>query len=428
MIQPRPLLAKDRCTRLFRICDNMHMPSLSHSPRILLIVSGGIAAYKAADLVRELRRGGAEVQVAMTVGAQRFVAPLTFQALSGYRVHTDLLDPAAEAAMGHIELARWADRVMVAPATADFLARLAQGRADDLPAALCLATRAPITVAPAMNHTMWEAAATQENMALLQQRGVACIGPEKGEQACGEYGAGRMSEPEVIAAAVLGNTKRVDQGPWAGRTVLITAGPTREPIDPVRYLTNRSSGRMGFALAAAAHEAGARVVLVSGPTSLATPPGVERVDVERAAEMYDAVLSRVDEADCFIAAAAVSDYRPRQEATEKLKKGVSTLSHLALEPAPDILRAVAGCSPRPFVVGFAAETEDVIAHARGKLTDKGLDLIAANRVGPGRGFETADNALEVLWPGGGVSLAQQPKRELARELLAVVAERAGFQD
>ncbi len=404
------------------------MSTPSPCPRILLIVTGGIAAYKAVDLVRELRRGGAEVQVAMTAGAQRFVAPLTFQALSGHRVRTELLDAAAEAGMGHIELARWADRVVVAPATADFLARLAQGRADDLPAALCLATRAPITVAPAMNNAMWEAAATQANTATLSRRGVALVGPEAGEQACGEYGEGRMSEPAAIAAAVLEpGTAPGGAGSWSGRTVLVTAGPTREPVDPVRYLTNRSSGRMGFAIAAAAREAGARTVLVTGPVELPTPPGVERVDIERADELYDAVLARADAADCLIAAAAVSDYRPRREAAEKVKKDREALT-LELEPAPDTLRAVAARSPRPFVVGFAAETEEVTAHARRKLVDKGLDMIAANRVGPGQGFGVEDNALEVLWADGGVSLPQQPKLELARALLRTVAERAGFQD
>ncbi len=404
------------------------MSTPSPFPRILLIVTGGIAAYKAVDLVRELRRGGAEVQVAMTAGAQRFVAPLTFQALSGHRVRTELLDAAAEAGMGHIELARWADRVVVAPATADFLARLAQGRADDLPAALCLATRAPITVAPAMNNAMWEAAATQANTATLSRRGVALVGPEAGEQACGEYGEGRMSEPAAIAAAVLEpGTAPGGAGSWSGRTVLVTAGPTREPVDPVRYLTNRSSGRMGFAIAAAAREAGARTVLVTGPVELPTPPGVERVDIERAEQLYDAVLARADAADCLIAAAAVSDYCPQREAAEKVKKDRGALT-LELEPAPDTLRAVAARSPRPFVVGFAAETEEVTAHARRKLVDKGLDMIAANRVGPGQGFGVEDNALEVLWADGGVSLPQQPKLDLARALLRTVAERAGFQD
>ena len=363
------------------------MSTPSPFPRILLIVTGGIAAYKAVDLVRELRRGGAEVQVAMTAGAQRFVAPLTFQALSGHRVRTELLDAAAEAGMGHIELARWADRVVVAPATADFLARLAQGRADDLPAALCLATRAPITVAPAMNNAMWEAAATQANTATLSRRGVALVGPEAGEQACGEYGEGRMSEPAAIAAAVLEpGTAPGGAGSWSGRTVLVT-----------------------------------------GPVELPTPPGVERVDIERAEQLYDAVLARADAADCLIAAAAVSDYCPQREAAEKVKKDRGALT-LELEPAPDTLRAVAARSPRPFVVGFAAETEEVTAHARRKLVDKGLDMIAANRVGPGQGFGVEDNALEVLWADGGVSLPQQPKLDLARALLRTVAERAGFQD
>ncbi len=396
--------------------------------RILLVVTGGVAAYKAAELVRELRRGGAEVQVTMTAAARTFVTPLTFQALSGRRVPTELLDAEAEASMGHIELARWADRVVIAPATADFIARLAHGLADDLPTTLCLATRAPIHVAPAMNNVMWEAQATQENLAILRRRGIVVIGPESGEQACGEHGPGRMSEPEAIAAALLGAPQASDNtalSGWRGRSLVITAGPTREPLDPVRYLTNRSSGRMGFALAEAAAAAGARVCLVTGPSALPTPAGVKRVDVERAAEMYDAVMQRLGDADCFIGAAAVSDYRPRQEAPEKIKKSGDRLE-LALETTPDTLRAVAAHSPRPFVVGFAAETCDVERHARQKLRDKGLDVIAANRVGPGEGFDTDDNALQVIWEGGATALSRQDKRSLARELLAVVAVRAGY--
>ena len=396
--------------------------------RILLVVTGGVAAYKSAELVRELRRGGAEVQVTMTAAARTFVTPLTFQALSGRRVPTELLDAEAEASMGHIELARWADRVVIAPATADFIARLAHGLADDLPTTLCLATRAPIHVAPAMNNVMWEAQATQENLAILRRRGIVVIGPESGEQACGEHGPGRMSEPEAIAAALLGAPQASDNtalSGWRGRSLVITAGPTREPLDPVRYLTNRSSGRMGFALAEAAAAAGARVCLVTGPSALPTPAGVKRVDVERAAEMYDAVMQRLGDADCFIGAAAVSDYRPRQEAPEKIKKSGDRLE-LALETTPDTLRAVAAHSPRPFVVGFAAETCDVERHARQKLRDKGLDVIAANRVGPGEGFDTDDNALQVIWEGGATALSRQDKRSLARELLAVVAVRAGY--
>lgn len=428
----------------------MHSEQIARLRRVLLIVTGGIAAYKSAQLVRELRQHGCEVQVAMTAGAQSFITPLTLQALSGYPVHTELLNPVAEAGMGHIELARWAETVLVAPATADFLARLAHGRADDLPAALCLATRAPIIVAPAMNSVMWEAAATQENMATLRRRGVSAIGPDSGEQACGETGEGRMVDPATIAVELLGANCRahppgtspsppggepgntsltgnsaaqvVERAALAGKTVLITAGPTREPLDPVRYLTNRSSGRMGFAIAQAAYCAGARVILIAGPCSLADPPGVERHDVERASDMHTAVMARLDEADIFIATAAVADYRPREEAHEKIKKGPKGFQ-LDLVPSPDILRDVAARSPRPFVVGFAAETHDVEAHARDKLVSKNLDMIAANRVGAGRAFDVEDNSLEVLWEGGGVSLAQQPKSDLGRALMKVIVER-----
>ena len=396
------------------------MNSQNAPRRILLIVTGGIAAYKSAELVRELRRNGFAVRVAMTAGAQRFVAPLTFQALSGERVHTDLLDPDAEAAMGHIELARWAETVVVAPASAGFLARLAHGLADDLPTTLCLATEAPILAAPAMNAVMWAAPATQDNVAVLLQRGVRMVGPEAGEQACGETGMGRMAEPSRIFAALTGEPE--PGGPLAGRHVVVTAGPTREPLDPVRYLTNRSSGKMGFAVAAAAREAGARVTLVAGPVNLPTPAGVERVDVEQAEEMHREVSSRLDGMDIFIGAAAVADYRPRHTETQKIKRDAEQTA-LDLVPAPDILRSVAAHEPRPFVVGFAAETERVAEYARAKLEAKGLDLIAANRVGPGVGFDADDNRLEVLWPGGGVALTQQPKESLARELIAVAAER-----
>ncbi|MCG5529789.1 bifunctional phosphopantothenoylcysteine decarboxylase/phosphopantothenate synthase [Halorhodospira halochloris] len=412
--------------------------------RVLLIVSGGIAAYKSAELVRELRGRGCDVRVAMTSGAQHFITPLTLQALSGNRVHTELLDAEAEAGMGHIELARWAEQVLVAPATADFLARLAQGRADDLPAALCLATRCPIAVAPAMNNAMWEAPATRDNIVILQRRGVTFIGPVSGDQACGESGMGRMCEAREIAAALLSSGKQAgaappsapasqddttdgafDYLPLAGKAVMVTAGPTREPLDPVRYLTNRSSGRMGFAIAQAAHSAGARVILIAGPCALPTPAGVERHDVERASDMYSAVMARIDEADIFIGCAAVCDYRPIDEAHEKIKKGAQGID-LALVPTPDILRDVASRSPRPFVVGFAAETHDVQSHARGKLLAKNLDMIAANQVGDGQAFDVDENSLELLWDGGGKSLPQQPKHELALALIKVIVERMGL--
>jgi phosphopantothenoylcysteine decarboxylase/phosphopantothenate--cysteine ligase len=390
--------------------------------RVLLGVTGGIAAYKAADLVRRLRERGAEVQVVMTAGAREFVTPLTFQALSGRPVRTDLWDASAEAAMGHIELARWAEQVLVAPASADFLARLAHGRADDLLATLCLATGAPIAVAPAMNRLMWVNAATQANVATLHARGIAILGPGEGEQACGETGPGRMLEPAEILAALW--PQRAGGGVLAGRKVLVTAGPTRERIDPVRFITNRSSGKMGYAVAEAAHAAGAEVILVSGPVGVPTPAGVRRVDVETAEQMMTAVDEHLPGTDVFIAAAAVSDYRPVQAAAEKIKKTSDSLV-LALSRTTDILATVAARTPRPFVVGFAAETQNVERNALAKLEGKRLDMIAANQVGDGLAFDCEDNALTVYWPGGRRELARAPKRRLADELVAVIAERCG---
>ena len=388
--------------------------------RILLGVTGGIAAYKSAELVRRLRDRGAEVQVVMTAGARQFVTPLTFQALSGRPVRTDLWDEAAEAAMGHIELARWADRVLIAPASADFLARLAHGLADDLLTTLCLATDAPLSVAPAMNRLMWANAATQANVAVLRSRGVTVLGPAEGDQACGETGPGRMLEPAEIldAFAPRGAGNRV----LAGLKVMITAGPTRERIDPVRFITNRSSGKMGFAVAEAAREAGAEVVLVSGPVNVATPPGVRRVDVETAEQMMNAVSEHVADTDIFIAAAAVSDYRPVQCASEKIKKTSDSLS-LTLSRTTDILATVAARAPRPFVVGFAAETQNVERNALAKLEGKRLDMIAANQVGDNLAFDCEDNALTVYWPGGKQDLGHAPKRQLAAALVSLIAER-----
>jgi phosphopantothenoylcysteine decarboxylase/phosphopantothenate--cysteine ligase len=385
---------------------------------ILLGVTGGIAAYKAPDLVRRLRRAGAEVRVVTTRAAEEFVTPLSLQAVSGHPVRREIFDTEAEAGMDHIALARWADAVLVAPATADFMARLAAGLGDDLLATLCLATKAPIALAPAMNHVMWQAPATRENAATLAQRGVHLFGPDEGEQACGESGPGRMMEPEALVArcAALFAT-----GALAGVRVLVTAGPTREPIDPVRFISNHSSGKMGFAVARACAEAGARVVLVAGPVSLPTPQGVERVDVERAADMAAAVEGRAF--DLFIGAAAVADYSPAQVADEKIKKHEAGLA-LALQRNPDILAAVAQRSPKPFTVGFAAETENLEANARDKLERKRLDLIAANWVGPEAegGFNRDANALTVLWPGGKSELPLQEKEALARALVALVAE------
>lgn len=387
--------------------------------RILLGVSGGIAAYKSPDLVRRLRERGAEVQVVMTAGAREFVTPLTFQAVSGRPVRTDLWDAAAEAAMGHIELARWAQLVMIAPASADFLAKLATGRADDLLSTMCLATEAPLAVAPAMNHVMWANAATRANIATLQQRGVHILGPAEGDQACGEVGTGRMLEPlELVdrAASLL-----VGGGLLYGRRVLITAGPTRERIDPVRFISNRSSGKMGFAVAQAAREAGAEVILVSGPVSLPTPAGVRRIDVESATEMLTAVLQVVEQADIFISTAAVADYRPANAADQKIKKTSDRLD-LCMERTPDVLATVAARPGRPFVVGFAAETESVEQNARGKLLKKNLDMIAANEVGHDKAFDCEDNQLVVLWRTGRRELGRASKLTLARELVALVAE------
>ena len=382
--------------------------------RILLGVSGGIAAYKSADLTRRLKEAGAEVQVVMTAGAQRFVTPLTFQALSGRPVRSELWDLAAEHAMGHIELGRWAEQVLVAPASADCIAHLAHGLATDLLTTLCLATEAPIAVAPAMNWAMWNNAATQDNLATLRSRGVQVLGPGEGELAEGEVGMGRMLEPAEIVAALTQAPR-----PLQGVDVLVTAGPTREPLDPVRFVSNRSSGKMGFAVARAAAEAGASVTLVTGPVHLLTPRDVLRVDVETAAEMHAAVMKRARQAQVFIAAAAVADYSPKRAATQKIKKKSASLE-VKLSRTPDILAEVAALKSAPFTVGFAAETEKLEVHAREKLSKKGLDLLAANLVGKGKGFDTDDNALTLYWKGGKQELHNAPKLEIARQLVQVI--------
>ena len=393
---------------------------MTSKTRILLGVTGGIAAYKSADLVRRLIERGADVQVVMTAAAKKFVTPMTFQAVSGRPARCDLWDGAAEAAMGHIELARWAQLVLIAPASADFIARLAGGRADDLLSTLCLATEAPIALAPAMNRVMWANKATQANVDTLISRGLRMLGPAAGSQACGETGIGRMWEPAQLAESLL--APPANAGLLAGLNVLITAGPTRERLDPVRYLTNRSSGKMGFAVAAAAREAGAHVTLVSGPVQLQTPTGVTRINVESARDMYAAVHRHVAEADVFIAAAAVADFQPVTIAKQKIKKqGVSV--KLDLEPAPDIVKSVADMAKRPFVVGFAAETNDVEDNARSKLKRKKLDMIAANHVGDGIAFDCDDNALTVIWPGGKVEVPRGPKIDVARALIGLIVER-----
>ncbi|WP_018878625.1 bifunctional phosphopantothenoylcysteine decarboxylase/phosphopantothenate--cysteine ligase CoaBC [Thioalkalivibrio sp. ALE28] len=391
-------------------------------PRILVGVSGGIAAYKTCELVRGLKRAGCEVRVVMTAGARAFVTPLTFQALSGAPVRTELLDAEAESGMDHIALARWADRIVVAPASASLIARYAQGLADDLLSTLLLATTAPVALAPAMNHRMWTHPATQANVSTLIERGVALIGPDSGDQACGEQGEGRMREPAAIARELL----QPAHAPLAGRHVLITAGPTFEPIDPVRFIGNRSSGRMGFALAAAARDAGAHVTLVHGPTAEAVPTGVAGIATETAAAMHAVVMERLPEADILIAAAAVADYRPAEPQAQKIKKS-DPVMHLALERTRDILAEAAtqaaSLPRRPFLVGFAAETEHLREHAEAKRRAKGLDLIAANRVGEGRAFGTPDNELLCLWEGGERQLPSQPKTQLARALIDLIVER-----
>lgn len=389
--------------------------------RILLGVSGGIAAYKSCELVRRLRDLDAEVRVVMTEGATHFVSATTFQALSGQPVRMSLWDAEAEAAMGHIELARWAERILIAPASADLIARLAHGFANDLLTTVCLASAAPVYVAPAMNQQMWAHPAVQANVETLRQRGVQLLGPASGDQACGDIGSGRMLEPMELREAIVAS---FGNAVLRGRKVVVSAGPTYEDIDPVRFIGNRSSGRMGFAVAEAAAQAGAEVTLVAGPVSLATPPGVaRRVDVRSATQMRDAVVAASTHADIYIAAAAVGDYRPAEVADHKIKKRDGAALELSLAENPDILGTLAAQTVRPFLVGFAAETHDVERYARDKLARKGLDMIAANQVGGGLGFEAADNALTLYGPDGAIELPRASKTELARQLVAKIAER-----
>lgn len=388
---------------------------------IVLGITGGIAAYKAPDLVRRLRERGAEVQIVMTNSAEEFVTSTALQAVSGRPIRSNLWDKEAEAAMSHIELARWADVVLIAPATAEVMARIVSGGAPDLLTTICLATEAPIALAPAMNHVMWSNPATQSNREVLEERGIHIIGPGIGSQACGEEGAGRMLEPDMVAATVFNLTGGKGQGLLEGRKVVITAGPTREPIDPVRYITNRSSGKMGYAIASAAAAQGADVVLVSGPVNLGKPPGMEVIYVESAEDMYTATHAAIEDADIFIAAAAVADYRPVTIAEQKIKKKDEVMS-LELTRCPDILASVAALEVAPFTVGFAAETENVVEYARGKLTRKNLDMIVANRVGRDCGFDRDDNSAVVLWNGGEREFPMSSKVELARNLIELAAE------
>ncbi len=388
--------------------------------QILLGITGGIAAYKSAELVRRLKDQGADVRVVMTAAAMEFITPLTLQALSGNPVHTTLLDPEAEAGMGHIELARWADLILVAPASADFMARLANGRGDDLLTTLCLATPARIALAPAMNQGMWRDAATQHNAELLRQRGITLFGPAAGEQACGDVGPGRMVEAEQLAelAATLFEGRALD-----GVKLCITAGPTREAIDPVRYISNHSSGKMGYALAEAAADAGAIVTLISGPTQLPCPSRVTRVDVVSAEDMYQASMAQMGNCQVFIACAAVADYRPARAEEQKIKKQHEAMQ-IELLRNPDIVSAVANHPQRPFTVGFAAETQDVLRYARDKLQRKKLDMIVANDVSDLRiGFNSDDNSVTVIDAGSEQRIEQMGKRQLARQLVGAIATR-----
>lgn len=389
--------------------------------RILLGVSGGIAAYKAADLVRKLRAQGAEVRVVLTESAERFVTATTFQALSANPVRISLWDEQAEAAMSHIELARWADQVLIAPATANVIARLSAGLADDLLSTVVLATQAPLVLAPAMNTVMLQAVATQENLRKLQSRGARILGPGIGDQACGETGAGRMLEPHEIVEQLIAHTDTR----WQGRRVVLTAGPSFEDIDPVRFIGNRSSGKMGFALATEAARLGATVVLIAGPVHLPTPAGVKRLDVRSAAQMYDAALAELKACDVFIGAAAVADFTPEKVAGQKIKKSANANLPMKLVPTQDILAAVSGHPHRPkLVVGFAAETEDLAIHALKKLTQKKLDLIAANQVGePGSGFESDNNELQVMDGQQVVRIGPASKTMVAQSLMRLIADK-----
>ncbi|GLQ01034.1 phosphopantothenoylcysteine decarboxylase [Methylophaga thalassica] len=389
--------------------------------KIVIGVTGSIAAYKAADLIRRLKDYGAEVRVMMTTGAAEFITPLTLQTLSGHPVAMTLLDADEESAMGHIALARWADWILIAPATADCLSRLVSGRADDILAAVCLATEAPIAVAPAMNNKMWSNAATQTNLAVLKQRGICVIGPASGDQACGEQGEGRLLEPLDIVYEL---DRLMVPGLLAGKQVVITAGPTYEPIDPVRFIGNRSSGKMGFAIAQAAKEAGAKVTIIAGPVQLATPTTVRRINVETTEEMALAVEDSLDACDIFISCAAVSDYRPIQVQQEKIKKNSEQSIQIELEPTIDIVSTVTNRHNKPsFVVGFAAETQNLTEYAKSKLARKKLDMIAANLVGENQGFAVDDNALHIIWTDGEQTLPLMPKTQLARELMTLIIKR-----
>ncbi len=396
------------------------MQSLTNK-RILLGVTGGIAAYKSAEIVRRLQDVGADVRVVMTKGAQEFITPLTMQALSGNPVHTDLLDPKAEAAMGHIELSRWADLILIAPASANFLSKLAMGEGSDLLSTLCLATQSEIALAPAMNQGMWLNDSTQENIRVLKTRGCPVFGPASGGQACGDVGPGRMLEPQEVVDNV---SRLFPSEVLAGRKVVITAGPTRESIDPVRYISNHSSGKMGYAIAEAAVEAGAQTVLISGPVNITRPERVKSFTVNSALEMHEAVIRETADADIFIGAAAVADYRPKEVATEKIKKGESNQMSLVMVKNPDIIASVTEKKPEIFAVGFAAETENLRVHAERKLQAKRLNMIVANDVSDKTiGFNSDVNEVTIIEKGKSEVLSLRSKSQLARDIVRLIAQR-----
>ena len=387
--------------------------------RVLLGVTGSIAAYKSPDIVRRLKEQGAEVRVVLTASAEKLVSPTVFQAVSGEPVRGDIWDEKAEAAMGHIELAKWADDILIAPATANVIAQLASGSADNLLTTLVLASQARLALAPSMNQQMWADPATQANCDALRKRNAIFIGPAEGEQACGDTGPGRMTEPaDIVSRLARGGAA----GALEGLNVVITAGPTREPIDPVRFVSNRSSGKMGFAVARAAANAGATVTLVAGPVNLPTPPQVSRIDIETTQQMFDATMGIIDAADIYIGAAAISDYRPAQAAEQKIKKSADTFE-LMMVKSPDLLATIAALDNGPFTVGFAAETEKLEEHANIKLQRKKLDMIIANLVGATLCFDADDNEVVVLWQEGRLPFPKSSKAELARQLIDCIASR-----
>jgi phosphopantothenoylcysteine decarboxylase/phosphopantothenate--cysteine ligase len=395
------------------------MQDLSNK-RVLLGITAGIAAYKTPDLVRKLTERGAQVQVVMSKNSEQFVAPLALQAVSGHAVHNHAMTAESESGMGHIDLARWADIVLIAPATANFMAKLVGGLADELLTTICVATQAPIAIAPAMNQQMWANSATQANLKVLADRGIEIFGPAAGEQACGEVGLGRMLEPVEIAELV---GAQFQTGKLQGKNVMITAGPTWEALDPVRGITNHSSGLMGYAIAQAAIEAGAKVTLVSGPTNLAAPELASTLNVKSALQMHDAVMSNIESQDVFIAVAAVADYRPVSQAEQKIKKDNETMV-IELTKNPDILADVAKRKDKPFCLGFAAETNDVAKYARSKLERKNLDMIAANDVSGSKiGFGTNDNAITLITADEQIELPLASKTQLARQLVSEIATR-----